>query len=204
MTKVGARRDGSGAWLPAFTPDQIEAAVHDNLQRLGVEAMDVVNLRVMFGQSPTEGSIAPQLQRLHALREQGLVGHVGVSSATASQVREARDLGPLVCVQNHYNLVHRTDDALIDELAEAGIAYVPFFPLGGFAPIQSEELAAIAGELDASPQQVALAWLLARSPNVLLIPGTSSVAHLRDNVAAAALTIPPAQQARLDGLDQRG
>lgn len=203
VTKVGGRRGPDGAWLPATSPDEIEAAVHDNLQRLGLAAMDIVNFRVFFGVGPAEGSVAPQIRRLAALQRQGLVGHIGISNATPRQVAEAREIADIVCVQNQYNLVQRGDDALIDALAADGIAYVPFFPLGGFTPIQSGELDAIARELDASPQQVALAWLLQRSPNILLIPGTSSVAHLRENVAAASLELSGAALARLDGLHRK-
>lgn len=200
VTKVGARRGPDGAWLPAFTPDEIEAAVHDNLGRLGLEALHVVNLRVFYAVGPAEGSIEAQVSRLADLQRRGLVRHVGVSNATSAQVAEARAICDVVCVQNHYNLVHRADDALIDELAAAGIAYVPYFPLGGFSPLQSDVLEAVARELGASPQQVALAWLLQRSPNVLLIPGTSSAEHLHDNVAAAALRLPAGALARLNAL----
>ncbi len=203
VTKVGARRGDDGSWNPAFTPDEIESAVHDNLERLELDAIDVVNLRAIFGMGPSEGSIAPQITRLAEMQQQGLVKHIGVSNVTADQVAEARSICDIVCVQNHYNLVHRGDDELIDALAADGIAYVPFFPLGGFSPIQSSLLDEVAAELDATPQQVALAWLLQRSPNILLIPGTSSVAHLRDNVAAAALELPDPVLSRLDTLNDR-
>jgi pyridoxine 4-dehydrogenase len=199
VTKVGARRGDDASWNPAQSPAELTSAVHDNLRRLGVAALDVVNFRVMgFGLS--EGSIEAQFTALAELQRQGLIRHLGVSNATSAQVAEARAIAPVVCVQNHYNLVHRGDDALIDELAGLGIAYVPFFPLGGFAPIQSQALADLAAELGATPMQVALAWLLRRAPNILLIPGTSSVAHLRENLAAAALALPAGALARLDAI----
>jgi aryl-alcohol dehydrogenase-like predicted oxidoreductase len=199
VTKVGAKRGDDASWNPAQTPAELASAVHDNLRRLGVDALDVVNFRVMgFGLS--EGSIEPQFTALADLQRQGLIRHLGVSNATSAQVAEARAIAPVVCVQNHYNLVHRGDDALIDELAGLGIAYVPFFPLGGFAPIQSQALADIAAELGATPLQVALAWLLRRARNILLIPGTSSLAHLRENLAAAALALSAEVVARLDAI----
>jgi pyridoxine 4-dehydrogenase len=199
VTKVGARRGDDASWNPAQSPAELTSAVHDNLRRLGVGALDVVNFRVMgFGLS--EGSIEPQFTALAELQRQGLIRHLGVSNATSAQVAEARAIAPVVCVQNHYNLVHRGDDALIDELAGLGIAYVPFFPLGGFAPIQSQALADLAAELGATPMQLALAWLLRRASNILLIPGTSSVAHLRENLAAAALALAPEAVARLDAI----
>lgn len=204
VTKVGGRRGGDGSWLPATSPDEIEAAVKDNLERLHLDAMDIVNFRVFFGRARAEGSVAAQVKRLAELKARGLVKHIGISNATRAQVEEARSITDIVCVQNQYNLVDREDDALIDALARDGIAYVPYFPLGGFTPIQSDALSQVAEELGASPQQVALAWLLQRSPNVLLIPGTSSVAHLKDNIGAAALTLPGAIVERLDGLHQRG
>jgi aryl-alcohol dehydrogenase-like predicted oxidoreductase len=202
VTKVGARRDENGGWLPAFSPDEIEAAVHDNLRNLGLEAIDAVNLRVMGdgGHGLSEGTIAPQFERLAKLREQGLIRHLGISNATATQIGEARGIAPVVCVQNHYNLAHRDDDAVIDTLAEAGIAYVPFFPLGGFSLLQSSALDAVAQQLGATPMQVALAWLLQRSPNILLIPGTSSLGHLRENLAVRELRLPEDAVAVLDGI----
>ncbi len=198
VTKIGARRGADGSWDPAFSAEELTSAVHDNLRNLGVDALDVVNLRIMFAQGPAEGSIAESLSALIGLQRQGLVRHIGLSNVTAQQVAEARGMTEIVCVQNHYNLVTRGDDALIDELAEAGIAYVPFFPLGGFTPLQSATLSDVAGTLDATPMQAALAWLLRRSPNILLIPGTSSVAHLRENLAAASLDLPDDARAALD------
>jgi aryl-alcohol dehydrogenase-like predicted oxidoreductase len=201
VTKVGAVRGADASWLPAFAPDDLVRAVHDNLKNLRVEAIDVVNLRIMGRvHEPSEGSIAPQFAALAKLREQGLVRHLGLSNATSAQVKEARGIAPVVCVQNLYNVVHRADDALIDELATAGVAYVPFFPLGGFTPLQSAELSAVAADLGATPMQTALAWLLRRAPNILLIPGTSSRAHLRENLAAANLELPEAARARLDAI----
>ncbi|MBO9498609.1 MAG: aldo/keto reductase family oxidoreductase [Novosphingobium sp.] len=201
VTKIGARRDDTGAWLPAFSPAELRSAVEDNLRHLGLEAMEVVNLRIMGDvHAPSEGSIAPLVEVAAELRREGLVRHVGLSNVTAAQVAEARTICPIVCVQNQYNLAHRSDDALVDELAALGIAYVPFFPLGGFSPLQSETLNAVAARLGATPMQVALAWLLRRSPNILLIPGTSSVAHLRENLAAAALELAPEVVAELDGI----
>jgi aryl-alcohol dehydrogenase-like predicted oxidoreductase len=190
VTKVGATRGADASWNPAQSPADLTAAVHDNLRNLGVERLDVVNLRIMGDvHRPTESSIEPQFTALAELQQRGLIHHLGLSNATSKQVHEARGIAEVVCVQNHYNLVHRADDALIDELASLGIAYVPFFPLGGFTPLQSDALSAIAKRLDATPMQVALAWLLARAPNVLLIPGTSSVGHLRENLAAASLAL---------------
>lgn len=190
VTKIGARRDDKGGWLPAQSAAELESAVHDNLRHLGLDAIDVVNLRLMYGMGPSEGSIAAQMETMAAMQAKGLIRHIGISNATAAQIAEARGIAEIVCVQNHYNLVHRADDSMIDELAAAGIAYVPFFPLGGFSPLQSDALNAVATRLGATPMQVALAWLLRRSPNILLIPGTSSVAHLRENLAAAALVLP--------------
>ena len=190
VTKVGAVRGDDAAWLPAQTAEDIERAVHDNLRNLGLDALDVVNMRIMGSvHAPSEGSIARQVEALAALRQRGLVRHIGLSNVTAAQVEEARGIVEIACVQNHYNLVHRDDDALIDELGRQGIAYVPFFPLGGFTPIQSGELNRIAASMDATPMQLALAWLLHRAPNILLIPGTSSVVHLRENLAAARLAL---------------
>lgn len=201
VTKIGARRDETGAWLPAMSAAELTSAVHDNLRNLGLEAMEVVNLRVMGsgdGHGPSEGSIAKPLSTLIALKEQGLVRHIGLSTVTPSQITEARAMTEIVCVQNRYNLAHREDDAMVADLAEAGIAYVPYFPLGGFTPLQSDALSEVAAELGATPKQVALAWLLQRSPNILLIPGTSSVAHLAENLKAADLVLPEAAVARLD------
>jgi aryl-alcohol dehydrogenase-like predicted oxidoreductase len=201
VTKVGALRDAEGGWLPAQSPQQLEAAVHDNLRNLGLDVLDVVNMRLMFDvMGPAEGDIEAHISALAGLQQRGLIRHIGISNATAAQVRQARGIAPIVCVQNQYNLAHRHDDALIDELAQAGIAYVPFFPLGGFSPLQSSQLAEVASELDATPMQVALAWLLQRAPNILLIPGTSSVAHLRQNIAAAALVLPPDALRKLDSI----
>ncbi|MEB2230318.1 aldo/keto reductase family oxidoreductase [Xanthomonas campestris pv. campestris] len=203
-TKVGAKRDASGAWLPAMTPEALTQAVHDNLKHLGLDVLEVVNLRSMLDmQRPVEGSLEPQLTALAELQQRGLIRHIGLSNVTAQQVEEGRALCPIVCVQNHYNLVHRTDDALIDALAREGIAYVPFFPLGGFSPLQSAALTEVAAQLQATPQQVALAWLLQRSPNVLVIPGTSSVAHLRENMAAATLQLDDAVLAVLEGIGRQ-
>jgi pyridoxine 4-dehydrogenase len=191
VTKIGARRDDTGAWLPAMSADDLLAGVEDNLRRLDLPAMEVVNLRIMGdGHGPAEGSIAETVQVGLDLQKRGLVRHLGLSNVTAGQIAEARGMAEIACVQNMYNLAHRDDDALIDELAPAGIAYVPFFPLGGFSPLQSTTLSQVAADLGATPMQVALAWLLQRSPNILLIPGTSSVAHLRENLAAASLELP--------------
>ena len=190
VTKLGARRDEKGGWLPAFSADDLTQGVHDNLRHLGLDVLDVVNLRVMFDvHGPAEGSIAPMLGVLAELQHKGLIRHIGLSNVTATQVAEGRGICEIACVQNQYNLAHREDDALIDTLAADGIAYVPFFPLGGFSPLQSSALSATAAQLGATPMQVALAWLLHRSPNILLIPGTSSVAHLRENLAAAELVL---------------
>ena len=190
VTKVGAMRGPDASWNPAQKPAELAAAVHDNLRNLGIDAIDVVNLRITGATHvPSEGLIAERFASLAELQRQGKIRHLGLSNVTAAQIKEARAIAPVVCVQNHYNLVHRDDDALIDELAADGIAYVPFFPLGGFAPLQSASLSAVAKTLDASPMQVALAWLLARAPNILLIPGTSSLAHLRENLAAAELKL---------------
>jgi pyridoxine 4-dehydrogenase len=189
VTKVGALRDAEGGWPSALAPDQLRQAVHDNLDHLGLEAMDVVNLRIGGVSGPVPGSLAEPFTVLAQLRQEGLIKHLGISTVTAEQLAEAQSIAPVVCVQNHYNLAHRDDDDLIDALAAQGIAYVPYFPLGGFSPLQSETLDAVAARLDTTPMAVALAWLLQRSPNILLIPGTSSAAHLRDNVAAAALTL---------------
>jgi aryl-alcohol dehydrogenase-like predicted oxidoreductase len=201
VTKVGAIRGADAAWLPAQSPAELTQAVHDNLRNLGLERLDVVNLRLMGDiHVPSEGPLTEQFTALAKLRDEGLIGHLGLSNVTAAQVEEAQQIAPIVCVQNQYNLVHRGDDGLIDDLARQGIAYVPFFPLGGFAPIQSEALSNIAHGLGASTMQVALAWLLQRSPNLLLIPGTSSTAHLAENLAAAQLSLPDSVIAELDRL----
>jgi aryl-alcohol dehydrogenase-like predicted oxidoreductase len=201
VTKVGAVRGADAAWIPAQTPADLVRAVHDNLKNLRLDVLDVVNLRVMGDvHAPSEGSIAAQFTALAQLQQQGQIRSLGLSNVTAAQVTEARAIAKVVCVQNHYNLVQRGDDTLIDELAAQGIAYVPFFPLGGFSPLQSAELSAVAAEIEATPMQTALAWLLRRAPNILLIPGTSSVAHLRENLAAAALALPDAAMARLDAI----
>ncbi len=189
VTKVGAFRDAEGGWPPALAPAQLRQAVYDNLHNLGLDVLDVVNLRVGGLDSPTPGSIAEPFTALAQLQREGLIKHLGLSTVSATQITEAQSIAPIVCVQNFYNLAHRVDDDLIDSLAAQGIAYVPYFPLGGFSPLQSDALASVATRLDATPMAVALAWLLQRSPNILLIPGTSSVAHLRDNVTGAALTL---------------
>jgi aryl-alcohol dehydrogenase-like predicted oxidoreductase len=205
VTKIGARRDDKGAWLPAFSRQELTAAVHDNLRNLGLEALDVVNLRAMFStHGPAEGSIAEPLSVLADLQRQGLVRQIGLSNVTPTQVAEGRGICRIVCVQNLYNLAHRDDEALIDELGRDGIAYVPFFPLGGFTPLQSSTLSTVAARLDATPMQVALAWLLARSPNVLPIPGTSSVAHLHENLAAAGLVLSNEVRRELDAVAEAG
>jgi aryl-alcohol dehydrogenase-like predicted oxidoreductase len=201
VTKIGATRGADGAWLPAFSPEALTRAVHDNLRNLGLEVLEVVNLRIMFDvHGPAEGSIEALLSALAELQRQGLVRHIGLSNVTPAQIAEARRIANIVCVQNQYNLAHRADDALIDELARDGVAYVPFFPLGGFNPLQSSALSDVARRLGATSMQVALAWLLRRAPNILLIPGTSSVAHLRENLAAAALTLPDDAVIELDGI----
>src|SRR5271155_4748364 len=201
VTKLGARRPPDTSWQPAISPAELTAGVHDNLRNLGLDALDVVNYRVMgAGHGPAEGSIAEQVTVLAELQRKGLIRHIGLSNATAAQVAEAQAITSVVCVQNNYNLVYRNDDALIDDLARQGIAYVPFFPLGGFAPLQSSTLSSVAGPLGATPMQVALAWLLQRSPNILLIPGTSSVGHLRENLKAATLHLPAETIAALDSI----
>lgn len=205
VTKIGARRDDKGGWLPAFSADALKQAVHDNLRNLGLDALDVVNMRVMLGDGhgPSEGSIESSISVLAELQQQGLIKHIGVSNVTPAQVAEARKIANIVCVQNEYNIAHRRDDELIDTLARDGIAYVPFFPLGGFSPLQSSTLNEVANSLNATPMQVALAWLLHRSPNILLIPGTSSVTHLQENMAAGQLTLPEDALATLDGIAAR-
>jgi pyridoxine 4-dehydrogenase len=205
VTKVGAVRGADASWNPAMAPADLARAVHDNLRNLGVEALDVVNLRIMGRiHEPGEGSVEEPFTALAELQKQGLIRHLGLSNVTSAQVAEARGIAEIVCVQNHYNLVHRADDALVDELGGLGIAYVPFFPLGGFTPLQSGALSDVAGELGATPMQVALAWLLHRAPNILLIPGTSSITHLRENLAAAELALPDEMLARLDAIGKGG
>jgi aryl-alcohol dehydrogenase-like predicted oxidoreductase len=199
VTKVGAERGRKGSWRPAFSREDLVEAVHDNRRNLGLDALDVVNFRAMFDvRGPAEGSIQEPLAVLAELQREGLVRHIGLSNVTPAQVAEARGICDIVCVQNHYNLAHRADDAMIDALAADGIAFVPYFPLGGFEPLQSAALSAVADSLGATPMQVALAWLLRRSPNILAIPGTSSVAHLRENLAAATLDLPEGAMAELD------
>ncbi|MDN5698541.1 MAG: aldo/keto reductase family oxidoreductase [Rubrobacter sp.] len=200
VTKVGAFRDADGGWPKALDPEDLRQAVYENLEHLGLEALDVVNLRVGGVEGPEPGSIAEPFTALAEMQREGLIRHLGVSNVTAEQLAEAQSIAPVVCVQNFYNIANRSDDGLIDSLAAQGIAYVPFFPLGGFSPLQSETLNAVAGRLDTTPMAVALAWLLQRSPNILLIPGTSSVAHLRENVAGAGLTIPDEELDELDGI----
>ena len=200
VTKLGGRRPADGSWQPAISPAELAAGVHDNLRNLGLDALDIANYRVMgSGHGPAEGSIAEQVSALADLKRQGLIRHIGVSNVTPAQVAEAQTITEIVCVQNHYNLAHREDDALIDDLARAGIAYVPFFPLGGFTPLQSATLSSAAERLGFTPMQVALAWLLHRAPNILLIPGTSSLAHLRENLAVGQLTLSPETITELDG-----
>jgi len=201
VTKVSAKRDEKGGWLPAMSPAELRAAVHDNLRNLGLDVLDVVNLRSMFDvHGPREGSLEEPLTALAELRQQGLIRHIGLSNVTRRQVVDGRRICPIACVQNQYNLAHRDDEALIADLAGEGVPYVPFFPLGGFTPLQSTTLSEVARRLDATPMQVALAWLLQHSPNLLLIPGTSSVAHLRENLAAAELSLPAEVVAELDGI----
>ncbi|WP_106130336.1 aldo/keto reductase family oxidoreductase [Pseudosporangium ferrugineum] len=198
VTKVGARRDAEGGWPRARKPEELRRAVHENLENLGLEVLDVVNLRVGGFDAPEPGSIEEPFTALAELREQGLIRHLGLSTVNAEQLAEAQAIAPVVCVQNYYNLAHRVDDDLVDSLAAQGIAYVPYFPLGGFTPLQSDVLGRVAARLGASPLSVALAWLLRRSPNILLIPGTSSVAHLRENVAGAGLDLPADALRELD------
>jgi aryl-alcohol dehydrogenase-like predicted oxidoreductase len=203
VTKLGARRPEDGSWQPAFSAEELTSGLHDNLRNLGLDAIDIVNYRVMGdprGHGTAEGSIAEQIEVLAGLKEQGLIRNIGISNATPTQIAEARTITDIVCVQNNYNLVHREDDKLIDDLAAKGIAYVPFFPLGGFSPLQSSTLNEVASGMDATPMQVALAWLLHRSPNILLIPGTSSVAHLRENLSAAQLSLSEATLEQLEGI----
>ncbi|HEY1314813.1 MAG TPA: aldo/keto reductase family oxidoreductase [Steroidobacteraceae bacterium] len=199
VTKVGAKRGADASWKPAFSAEDLTSAVHDNLRNLGVEALDVVNLRLMFGiHGPAAGSLEAPLSVLAKLQRQGLIRHIGLSNVTPEQIAEGRAIADIACVQNHYNLANRADDALIEELTATGTAYVPFFPLGGFTPLQSTALSEVAARLDVTPMQVALAWLLQRAPNILLIPGTSSVAHLRENLGVADLKLPAEDVAVLD------
>ncbi|KAA5974509.1 MULTISPECIES: aldo/keto reductase family oxidoreductase [unclassified Pantoea] len=201
VTKVGARRDARGGWQAAMEPEALTQAVEDNLRHLGLDVLNVVNLRSMLHPAkPKEGSLAPQLEALLALQARGLIRHIGLSNVTATQIAEARAMTPIVCVQNMYNLAHRQDDELVDQLAQQGIAWVPFFPLGGFSPLQSEQLNEVAASLNATPMQVALAWLLRRSPNILLIPGTSSPAHLQENLASRSLVLSDEVMAKLNTL----
>jgi pyridoxine 4-dehydrogenase len=201
VTKLGAKRPADGSWQPAITPQDLTSGVHDNLRHLGLETLDIVNYRVMgSGHGTEEGSNAEQLTVLADLQRQGLVRNIGLSNATTAQIAEARTIANIVCVQNNYNLAYRSDDALIEDLAREGIAYVPFFPLGGFTPLQSSTLSTVAERLGSTPMQVALAWLLHRSPNILLIPGTSSVAHLQENLAAGRLKLSPETIAELDAI----
>jgi aryl-alcohol dehydrogenase-like predicted oxidoreductase len=200
VTKVGARRDEQGGWPKATSPDELRRAIHENLENLGLERLDVVNLRLGAFDSPEPGPIEGPFTALVQMQQEGLIRHLGVSTFTAEQIAEAQSIAPIVCVQNFYNIAHRTDDELVASLAEQGIAYVPYFPLGGFTPLQSDVLSRVAAELGASPMAVAQAWLLQRSPNILLIPGTSSLAHLRENVAAAALVLPEQALAQLDAI----
>jgi pyridoxine 4-dehydrogenase len=201
VTKLGGRRPPDKSWQPAISPEELTAAVHDNLRNLGLDVLEIANYRVMgSGHGTEEGSIAEQVSALANLKRKGLIRHIGVSNVTAAQLAEAQTITDVVCVQNNYNLAYRHDDALIDDLARQGIAYVPFFPLGGFTPLQSSTLSSVAAQLGATPMQVALAWLLHRSPNILLIPGTSSLAHLRENLAAGELTLSPRTSDELDGI----
>jgi pyridoxine 4-dehydrogenase len=204
VTKVGARRDAEGGWPHARSPEELRQAVHENLDNLGLDVLDVVNLRVGGFDSPTRGSIAEPFTALAQLQQEGLIKHLGLSTVSAEQIAEAQSIAPVVCVQNFYNVVHRDDDDLIDSLAARNIAYVPYFPLGGFSPLQSDTLESVATRLDATPMAVALAWLLQRSPNVLLIPGTSSVEHLRDNITGAVLTLADAELTELNSLTSWG
>jgi len=200
VTKVGARRDAEGGWPHARSPEELRQAVHDNLRNLGLEALDAVNLRLGGFDGPEPGSVEEQFTALAQMQQDGLIRHLGLSTVSADQIAEAQTIAPVVCVQNFYNVAHRVDDELIDSLAAQGIAYVPYFPLGGFSPLQSDTLESVAGRLDATPMAVALAWLLQRSPNILLIPGTSSLAHLRENVAGAALALPQEELSELNGI----
>lgn len=204
VTKLGARRTADKGWVPAMSPEELRSGLEDNLRHLGLDAMEVANLRIMGSvHGPSEGSIAREFEVVAGLQQEGFIRHLGISNVTAAQVEEAQSIAPIVCVQNHYNLVHREDDELIDALAAQGIAYVPFFPLGGFTPLQSEELSTIAEEIGATQMQVALAWLLQRSPNILLIPGTSSRMHLRENLAATELELSGEVARRLEKIGQQ-
>jgi aryl-alcohol dehydrogenase-like predicted oxidoreductase len=201
VTKLGARRPPDKSWQPAISPEELTAGVYDNLRNLGLDVLDIVNYRAMGTvHGPEEGSIAEQVTALAYLQRKGIIRYIGLSNVTATQISEAQTITEIVCVQNNYNLAYRHDDALIGDLARQGIAYVPFFPLGGFTPLQSFTLSEVAGQLGTTPMQVALAWLLQRSPNILLIPGTSSIAHLRENLAAGQLTLPPEFVTKLDGI----
>ncbi|WP_263380262.1 aldo/keto reductase family oxidoreductase [Granulicella paludicola] len=204
VTKVGARRGDDGSWIMDRTPEGLTQGIHDNLKNLGLEALDIVNLRMGAVEKPAPGSIAEQVHVLADLKKQGLIRHIGLSTVNAEQLAEAQAITPIVCIQNMYNVANREDDAFIDSLAKQGIAYVPYFPLGGFTPLQSGALDKVAAELSATPMQVALAWLLHRSPNILLIPGTSSVAHLKENLAAASLQLPQDALAELDAIGTTG
>jgi len=200
VTKVGARRTSDGGWPEALTPEELRTAVHENLDRLGIDSIHAVNLRMPGFEAPVERSLAEQFETLADLQQEGLIQHLGVSNVTTQMLAEAQEIATVACVQNHYNLVHRQDDPMIDALARQGIPYVPFFPLGGFTPLQSAALDTVARRLESTPMQVALAWLLARSPNLLLIPGTSSVAHLEENLAASALVLGPRELEELDAI----
>ena len=200
VTKVGARRTSDGGWPEALTPEELRTAVHENLDRLGIDSIHAVNLRMPGFEAPVERSLAEQFETLADLQQEGLIQHLGVSNVTTQMLAEAQEIATVACVQNHYNLVHRQDDPMIDALARQGIPYVPFFPLGGFTPLQSAALDTVARRLESTPMQVALAWLLARSPNLLLIPGTSSVAHLEENLAASALVLGPRELGELDAI----
>src|SRR3954471_24147248 len=204
VTKIGARRTPEGEWPEALSPDEIRSALHDNLEHLGVDAIDVVNLRMPGFAAPEQRSLAEPFETLAELQQQGLIKHLGVSNVTPQMLAEAQGIAPVVCVQNHYNFVHRADDPLVDALARQGIAYVPFFPLGGFTPIQSAALETVARRLETTPMEIALAWLLARSPNLLLIPGTSSVAHLEQNLESAARVLGPVELEELDRIGGTG
>lgn len=205
VTKISARRGEDGSWVPAMSSGQLTQAVHDNLRNLGLDVLDVVNFRSMLGiHGPAEGSIEEQVTVLAGLQQQGLVRHIGLSNVTPAQIAQGRSICKIACVQNHYNLAHRDDDALIDDLAREGVAYVPYFPLGGFSPLQSSTLSAVASRLGATPLQVALAWLLQRAPNILLIPGTSSVEHLKENLAASGMVLPEDALRELDSMESAG
>jgi pyridoxine 4-dehydrogenase len=204
VTKIGARRTPEGEWPEALGADELRQAVHDNLDHLGLDAIDVVNLRMPGFAEPVQRSLAEPMETLAALQQEGLVKHIGVSNVTPQMLAEAQGIAPVVCVQNHYNLVHRADDPLVDALAREGIAYVPFFPLGGFSPLQSAALESVARTLETTPMEVALAWLLARSPNILLIPGTKSIGHLESNLESAARVLGPVEMAELDRIGGDG